>query len=300
MQNLTPYFSQNPLNRLDQTRGDKAKVQHLKTSSNTLFLLFDGSDIIIDKAKKECFFTQKYIELFHIDQEDMVLLGSLEDVVYFALTFKEKLPSNLSKISIKDFVHLDFASEDFLGIIAQASSVLNWHNLHQFCSKCGSPTKITHSGWRRDCLTCKREHFPKIDPVVIMLVTYGDFCLLGRGVHFAQNRYSCLAGYVESGETLEDAARRELYEEAGVIGLEVKYIASQPWPFPSALMIGLHVIAQAQKLTLDPHEIADAKWIHKDDIKVMLDADESYGIDIPNKIAISRNLLEFWVKNITN
>jgi NAD+ diphosphatase len=130
-----------------------------------------------------------------------------------------------------------------------------------------------------------------------MLVTYEDYCLIGRGVNFPENRYSCLAGYVESGETLEDASRRELYEEAGVIGLDVNYVLSQPWPFPSTLMVGMHVIAQAQELTLDYNELSDAKWVHKNDIKSILEGDESFGFSVPSKIAIARNLLELWVSS---
>jgi NAD+ diphosphatase len=296
MKKLFPYFSQNPLDRLDQTRRDTLTVGQLKAAPSSLFLLFDGADIILDEQEKQCFFTKECLEAFQINQEDIVLLGSVKDITYFAVTIKEKLPQHLSKVSLRSFVHCDYIEENKLGIIAQGASVLNWHSLHQFCPKCGGATLVGHAGWRRDCLTCKRTHFPRVDPVVIMLVTYEDFCLLGRGVHFAQDRYSCLAGYVESGETLEDAARRELFEEAGVIGLDATYISSQPWPFPSTLMVGIHLVAQSQKLTLDPKEIADAKWVHKDDVKRMLAGDEGFGMSIPDKIAIARNLLEFWVQ----
>ena len=185
--------------------------------------------------------------------------------------------------------------ENKLGILAQAAAVLNWHHSHQFCSACGKETTMKHAGWRRDCFTCKKEHFPRTDPVVMMLVTHGDYCLLGRGVNFAPNRYSCLAGFMESGESIEDAARRELYEEAGVIGLEVEYMMCQPWPFPNTLMIGVHVKAKSKELHIDTHEIAEAKWVHKNNLKAILDGDESFGISVPRKIAISRNLLESWI-----
>ncbi len=132
----------------------------------------------------------------------------------------------------------------------------------------------------------------------MMLVTYEDYCLVGRGVNFAPNRYSCLAGFMESGESIEDAARRELYEEAGVIGEDVEYMMCQPWPFPNTLMIGVHVKAKSKKLKIDPHEIADAKWVHKEDVKAILEGDERHGILMPRKIAISRNLLETWVYDL--
>jgi NAD+ diphosphatase len=296
MQNIYPYFSKNPLDRLDQTRFDDNLVESLKNSDDSLFLLFDGSNIIIDEKQRSYYFSRDDLRAYDINQKEIVLLGRYKDINYFALTLKQELKKNLSKVAIRDFVHLDFVKEDKLGIIAQGASLLNWHNLHKYCPKCGSLTLAKHAGWRRDCPSCCSEHFPKIDPVVIMLVTFGDFCLLGHGVNFKEKSYSCLAGFIESGESIEDASRRELYEEVGVRGLRVDYIASQPWPFPSTLMIGVHVVAKSQKLNLDTHEISDAKWIHKDDIRKILDGDESYGVNIPSKIAISRNLLEFWVK----
>jgi len=193
------------------------------------------------------------------------------------------------------FVNNSYIEEEKLGILAQGSAILNWHEAHRYCSSCGKLTQMKHAGWRRDCPTCNTQHFPRVDPVVIMLVTFGDFCLIGRGVNFTKNRYSCLAGYMESGETIEDASRRELYEEAGVIGLDVEYKMSQPWPFPSTLMIGVHVKAKSKELVIDTHEIEDAKWVHKDDIRAILNGDESFGFSLPTKIAIGRNLLEEWV-----
>lgn len=295
MNNLYPFFSQNPLNRLDTIRGEENTVENLKKLNSTVFLLFDGDSIIVNETEKKCFFSKRLIEKYNIHQDEIILLGRHEEIDYFALTLKSQIPQNLSKIALKEFTSLDYISEDRLGIIAQAAAVLHWHNSHKFCSYCGLPTIIKKAGWRRDCLSCKREHFPRVDSVVIMLVTYGDYCLIGRGVNFKEGRYSCLAGYVESGETLEDAARRELYEEAGVRGLDVKYMLSQPWPFPSTLMVGMHVIAQGQELTLDYNELEDAKWVHKNDIKAILEGNDSFGFTVPDKIAIARNLLEIWV-----
>jgi NAD+ diphosphatase len=297
MQSLYPYFTQNPLDRLDLIRADEKKVKKLKASKNNLYLIFDGNKIIINEQDKECFFSRDIIEEYNINEDEIILLGRYEDVNYFALTLKSEVSSSLSKVGIREFSSSLFIHEEKLGIIAQGASVLHWHTAHQYCSSCGKLTTVTKAGWRRDCLSCKREHFPRVDSVVIMLVTYEDYCLIGRGVNFLQDRYSCLAGYVESGETLEDASRRELYEEAGVIGLDVNYVLSQPWPFPSTLMVGMHVVAKAQELTLDYNELSDAKWVHKNDIKSILEGDESFGFSVPSKIAIARNLLELWVLN---
>lgn len=296
MKNISPYFSQNPLDRLDQVRVNDLEIEKLKESNNTLFLLFDGSYIIVDEKNKICLFQKNVIDEYNIENKDIILLGELDGIIYFSATLKSDLNNNLSKVSLREFVNFDFLDENKFGILAQAASVLNWHESHQFCSSCGKETKITRGGWRRDCLSCKKEHFPRVDSAVIMLVTYGEYCLLGRGVNFKEGRYSCLAGYVESGETFEGAAKRELFEEAGIEGYDVEYLFSQPWPFPSTLMIGMRMKSKTQELTLDKNEIADAIWVHKDEVRAVLNGKDDSIFSIPNKIAIARNILEVWVE----
>ncbi len=295
MKNLYPYFSQNPLDRLDQVRYDYDDFLELIKAKGSLFLLFDASDILVDEKNKKTFFTYENIEEYNLNKEDIVLLGRFENVNYFTISVQNKQIKELNKISLREFVNFDYINEDKLGILAQACSVLNWHNSHKFCSSCGKQTIIKRAGWKRDCPSCKKEHFPRVDSVVIMLVTFGDYCLIGQGVNFKENRYSCLAGYVESGETLEDAAKRELFEEAGIIGYEVEYMFSQPWPFPSTLMVGMRMKAASQELKLDKKEIADAIWVHKNDMRKVLNGSCEYDFSIPSKIAIARNLLEVWV-----
>lgn len=295
MKTLYPYFSQNPLNRLDQIRTNNLEVEKLKESKRALFILFDGNYIIVDEKNKICLFKRKLIDEYNISNENIILLGEFEGIVYFSATLKSDLGNNLSKVSIREVVNLNFLDEDKFGILAQGASVLNWHESHQFCSSCGNKTKIVNAGWRRDCVVCKKEHFPRVDSAVIMLVTFGEYCLLGRGVHFKEGRYSCLAGYVESGETFEGAAKRELFEEAGIEGYDVKYLFSQPWPFPSTLMVGMRMKAKTQKLTLDKNEIEDAIWVHKDEVRAVLNGEDNPLFSLPQKIAIARNILEVWV-----
>jgi len=296
MKNLYPYFTQNPLDRLDQARRDENEIRKLESLESSQFLLLSNENVIFNHENKKCFFTKSELNQLNIIYKDIVLLGRYNNVNYFTLNYNADLIEPFYKLPLRDFVQKNLLEESKLGVLAQAACVLNWHTSHIYCSSCGGKTAPTHGGWRRDCQVCHKQYFPKVEPVVIMNVTHGDYCLLGNGVRFkGSNRYSCLAGFMESGESIEDAARRELYEEAGVMGLDIEYKMSQPWPFPSTLMIGLHVKAKDTKLTIDPYEINDAKWVHKDDVRAILNGDESFGFSLPNKIAIARNLLEIWV-----
>ncbi|MFE1603175.1 NAD(+) diphosphatase [Methylobacterium sp. ID0610] len=177
-----------------------------------------------------------------------------------------------------------------LGLLATAKSLLSWHARHGFCANCGSPTVIACGGFRRDCPSCRTEHFPRTDPVVIMLVTRGDHCLLGRQARFLPGVYSCLAGFLEPGETIEDAVRRETFEEAGLPVGAVHYRASQPWPFPSSLMIGCEAEALGDELILDRDELEDARWFSRADVRLMLDRRHPDGLLTPPPMAIA-NLL---------
>ena len=151
-------------------------------------------------------------------------------------------------------------------LAATAKAITGWHESHGFCARCGQPTDIAMSGWQRDCPACGTHHFPRTDPVVIMLITQGNKVLMGRSPHWPEGMYSLLAGFVEPGETIEAAVRREVMEEAGVHVGEVGYLASQPWPFPSSLMFGCRGEALSEKITVDPVEIADAIWVSREEM----------------------------------
>lgn len=148
-------------------------------------------------------------------------------------------------------------------LIATAKAMFHWHNSHKFCAKCGQPSDMVQSGWQRTCRACGAPHFPRTDPVVIMLITHGNSILLGRSHPWPAGMYSCLAGFVEPGETIEAAVRREVYEETNVRVGPVSYVASQPWAFPNSLMFGCHGEAITQDIEIDPNEIEDAIWVSK-------------------------------------
>lgn len=151
-------------------------------------------------------------------------------------------------------------------LAASAKAVLHWHRSHGFCAACGAATVMTQGGWQRDCPACAAHHFPRTDPVVIMLVTRGNSVLVGRNANWPEGMYSLLAGFVEPGETVEAAVRREVFEEAGIRVGAVRYLASQPWPFPASLMLGCAGEALDEAIILDPAELEDALWVSREEM----------------------------------
>ena len=287
-------FMQNTLDRMDQLRGSIDKVIEELASIKAVFIFVSDDKLLLQDDQKNYFFSYEQMQSRGISNEYLVFLGCHDSTYYFAKALDISIEHPYKQMDLRSYALAHIDAEEDIGVLAQAFSVLKWHQTHLYCSNCGSKTKMTHAGWRRECSQCAKEHFPRVDPVVIMLVTYGEHCLLGSGIHFQENRYSCLAGFMEPGETIESAARRELFEEAGVVGLGVQYICSQPWPFPFNLMIGLHVQAQDQHLVIDHHELRDARWFSKADVRAMLAGAEDDRFTLPPKIAIARTLLEYW------
>jgi len=180
--------------------------------------------------------------------------------------------------------------------IAEAKGLLSWHARNKFCANCGTVSVMVEAGWRRDCPTCRTQHFPRTDPVAIMLTVDGDECLLGRSARFAAGMWSCLAGFVEPGETVEEAVRRETLEEAGIRCGEVRYFASQPWPYPSSLMIGCHAKALSRDITVDINELEDARWFSRRDTALMLMERHPEGLTVPRPFAIAHHVIRAWLE----
>lgn len=190
-------------------------------------------------------------------------------------------------------------AENQLSRVAMAKSLAGWHQRHGFCANCGAPTLVVQAGWRRDCQSCKAEHFPRTDPVVIMMVTSGERCLLGRQASFPPMMWSCLAGFVEAAETIEDAVQREIFEESNIRCTDVRYYTSQPWPYPSSLMIGCTARAVNTDIIVDTTELEDVRWFERAEIMTMLQGLHAQGIVPPQRVAIARHLLEQWVVEAT-
>lgn len=181
-------------------------------------------------------------------------------------------------------------------IAGQAKAMLDWNARNRFCANCGNATESGDGGYRRTCPQCKAQHFPRTDPVVIMLPLFGERCLVGRNKRFQNNRYSAFAGFIEPGETMEEAVRRELREEVRVEVGAVRYYASQPWPFPSSLMLGCYADAVSEDFTVDNGEIGDACWITRDEALRLFKRQHEDDMSLPDTIAIAHHLIKEWAE----
>jgi NAD+ diphosphatase len=221
-------------------------------------------------------------------------LGTDEDgVSYFALQ-KDSLPGRMDQSARAAGLReagLLLSPRD-AGLMVHAVALENWQRLHRFCSRCGERTVIAAAGHIRRCQACGAEHYPRTDPAVIMLVTDDqDRALLGRQVHWPEGRFSTLAGFVEPGESIEQSVAREVFEEAGVVVGDVEYVASQPWPFPSSLMLGFMARATAFEINVDGEEIEEARWFSRDDLTAAFASGE---VLPPYGISIAARLIELW------
>jgi NAD+ diphosphatase len=205
--------------------------------------------------------------------------------------------SDLKLIDLRTIAVQGAVAAEHVPPLAEAKAVLGWHARHRFCPNCGAATLVTQGGWRRDCPVCKAEHFPRTDPVVIMLPIAGDRCVLGRSPRFPQTMWSCLAGFAEPGESIEEAVRREVAEEVGLTCAQVSYFASQPWPFPSSLMIGCLAEAVTDQIVIDRSEIEEARWFDRAELKLMLSRSHPEHLSTPPPIAIAHHIISAFVEH---
>lgn len=225
-------------------------------------------------------------------RDDALLLGYLDDAPLFVVGDGDgSAPAMRSPALMAALAVMPAADVALYGV---ARSLVDWHSRHGFCAKCGHASVVAHGGWARSCPNCGALHFPRTDPVVIMAVEHGDRVLLGRQPSWPAGRYSALAGFVEVGESVEEAVAREVLEEAGVAVDAVRYVASQPWPFPSQLMIACIATARDDALRIDATELEHAFWATRDEVRAALAGDTSRFIAPPGH-AIARSLLAAWV-----
>lgn len=277
------------LDRADQLRTDPEAFAAATADPRARCLTLDGIDFVPGDDGTGL----RWELLDPADERAPMLLGRDErGIPYFV---REPHPAQRIDARARTVMRLlPLLSAQDLALYGGARSLVDWHARHRFCATCGSPTELFRAGWGRRCGQCRAEHFPRVDPVVIMLAEYDGRVLVGRQRQFAPGMFSALAGFVEPGESLEEAVARELFEEAGIRVSDVAYVASQPWPFPSSLMIGCRARAEGSALTLDETEIEAAIWVDRAEVRAALAGDMDAPFLAPPPLAIARHLLEDW------
>ena len=288
---MTLAFAGYPLDRADPVRADPARLAALAVPQAKLLRLDGLIPPLGDDGRLQWGRVADAGE-----GAELVFLGLLDDEALFAAV-PDGGDTDPAYARRETWAALGRLEADDLALYGGARSVLDWHARHRFCSQCGLPTTMAKGGWQRDCAGCGANHFPRVDPVAIMLVEHEGRLLLGRNAGFPPGTYSALAGFVEPGETIEEAVAREVLEEAGVRVGAVRYVASQPWPFPSQLMIGCHAVAESDTLAIDPNELEDARWFARAEIAEAIEKGEaSTGLKAPTSRAIAHYLLRWWLE----
>ena len=288
-QMIRPGFTGSTLDRVDHVRDDADALAALRSDPSARLLLLDGIDPVLDPD-----FRLSWTGLADApDGADLALLGLTDGKPRFA--------------ALTDVPHAAMRSPRFFQLLphmpnaetanyAAARSLIDWHNRHRFCAQCGSSTTTIRAGWARACSGCGAQHFPRTDPVVIMLAEHEDSVLIGRQPMFPPNMFSALAGFIEVGESLEEAVVRELREEAGIAAHSVRYVASQPWPFPSSLMIACIASTDSRDIVLDTNELEAAMWCSRAEVLAAIDGAPDARFEVPAAFAIANTLLTRWAR----
>ena len=296
-------YAASSIERATERRADAAALAALENERHARAYLVASEQVILKNtaAVADPLFTFPEARALGRATE-IVFLGLCGSAPRFAIALE---PSVAETLKMRDeFVLTDLRSiavrglveADHLAALAEGKALLNWHLRHRFCSNCGAATNVVEGGWRRDCPSCRVQHFPRTDPVVIMLPVAGERCVLGRSYRFQPGMWSCLAGFVEPGEAIEDAVRRETREEAGIVCGRVSYFASQPWPFPTSLMIGCHAEALSREIIIDRAELDDARWFDREEVASMLLRCHPDGLSTPPTMAIAYHIIRAWVE----
>ena len=275
-----PFFSGPGIDRADQVRVDQDRLAEIASRDDGLQLLWrDGLPAVGEDGRLE----------WKLATSSELFLGIMDGRPRFSAS---EQPHANARAAFDTIGALSFEEAP---LFAAALSLAWWHSRHRFCANCGAATQIERGGWSRACPECSAQHFPRVDPVVIMLAEHEGRLLLGRQPQYPPGRYSALAGFLEPGESIEAAVARELHEEAGIKVADVRYTASQPWPFPSSLMIGCHARALGSDLVIDTTELDDARWFTRSEIEAALAGDPQAAFQPPPRFAIARTLLEHWL-----
>lgn len=282
-------FSGSPLDRADNTRADRQALARLMDWKARLLLL-DGLTPSVDAAGMLAWGTLADAP----PEAELVFLGLDRGKACFAAV-PEQGDARPRMANPQLWAIMQGLAPDQLALYGGARSLVDWHARHRFCAQCGSPTRIAKGGWQRSCENCGADHFPRTDPVTIMLVEHDGKLLLGRGLGWPEGAFSALAGFVEPGETIEEGVAREVLEEVGLRVRDVAYILSQPWPFPSQLMIGCVAYADDDAITLDETELAEARWFTRAEVEAALAGEAHAPMRCPPRHTIAHHLFRWWV-----
>lgn len=279
-------FLGNSLDRCANQRSDADWLSRLLVQPSTRHIHMNG-----DKT----FIRDGHLQTFQAAMApECVLLGvDANGTGWFASTVQ-------AEESLQDLRSLAGAGtlpQGELAVLAQARSLLHWHEHHGFCANCGMKTEMRDGGYRRHCAACGTDHFPRTDPVIIIAVRHKTRMLLGRQSAWPDGMYSTLAGFMEPGETIEEAARREVFEEAGIRVGDITFHANQPWPFPSSLMIGLIGEALSDDIVIDRKELETARWFEEPEVRSMLEGTHAQGLKVPLPLAIAHHLIRACVQS---
>lgn len=288
-------FAGSRLDRADHVRADPDRLAGLMTATARLLRLEGLDPVISEEGQLE------WGSLAEADADsELVFLGLNDGHGHFAQV-SPSLAGSVMPANPGMWAAMQALEPSELATYGGARSLVSWHARHRFCAVCGSPTRLAKGGWQRTCVSenCASEHFPRVDPVTIMLVEHDGNILLGRQPNFPAKSYSALAGFVEPGESLEEAVARETLEEAGVKVRDVSYVVSQPWPFPSSLMIGCHAYADDPQITVDETELEDARWFSREDVADAVSSiekgDAGAVFQAPPRFAVANHLMRWWL-----
>ena len=292
-------FAGSPLDRAAERREDAAWLEaQLERDDGSALVIWEGQVLTEPGPEGPRLAWLSPAMARDIVGDDWVFLGLWKEAPVFAVSFESEADPTLGPLrGLGAFMDMRSAAAALPGSEAAMAgcgkSLFDWRRLHSFCAHCGQRSRSTCGGWKRVCDACSTEHFPRVDPVVIMLATHEGRCLMGRQAAWPKSSMSALAGFLEPGESIEEACARELNEEAGLTATAVTYHSSQPWPFPSSLMIGLFAEVEDDQAAPDQTELEEVRWFTRDEIRAVL-AGKHPEIRAPNPYAIARTLLEAW------
>ncbi len=288
-------FSGSPIERWSEGRGDLDFTSALADERATVYLLVEDRALIqVNGERLHAGFALDRARGLGLDAESLILLGIAAESPRFAghVRADAALPDDIKAIDLRSLAIQGALDRTDLAALAHARSYLHWHGANRFCGRCGGPMQAKGGGASRVCPSCAVEIFPRVDPVVIMLAIDGERCLLGRQARFAPGMYSALAGFLEPGESIEEAVRREVKEELGIVVGRVAYHSSQPWPFPHSLMIGCHAEALSTEVERDAEELEDCRWFEREEVRLMLAGTHPQGLKAPFPMAIAHHLIK--------